>query len=134
MVVLCIFSDRGRILVGRGYDDVKGEAFLRPVGGAVEFGETAVEALRREIREELGVEISSPLRVGVLENLFTYRGDPGHEIVLIYDARLAEPHLYEQPLVPLREEHWEGAARWLALNEPLPAPLYPDGLTDLLRE
>jgi len=67
-VVLCVFRDAGRILVGRGYDDIEDEAFLRPLGGSVEFGETAVDAIRREIREELHAEIADPVLLGVLES------------------------------------------------------------------
>ena len=132
-VAICVFRHRGRILVGRGYDDVKKERFYRPLGGAVEFGELAVEALCREIREELELEIEDPIQLGVLENRFEYRGKPGHEIVFVYDARFTDPNVYAERELPIREPGWEGPAIWLNFEEPAPAPLYPDGLKDLLR-
>ena len=76
LLAICAFRHPNRILVGRGFDEQKKEAFFRPHGGAVEFGERAVDALRREIREELGAEIQNPVQLGVLENLFTYRARP----------------------------------------------------------
>ena len=131
-VVLCVFRNNNRILVGTGYDGVKDEEFLRPLGGSVEFGETAVDAIRREIREELNTEISAPVQLGVLENIFTCEGKPGHEVVAVFDAELLNPALYEMEEVPLYEEVWGSEARWIDLAD-LPAmPLYPDGLVELL--
>lgn len=133
LLSICVFRHGSKILVARGFDDVKEEFFLRPVGGAIEFGETAELALRRELREELQIEIVNPVRLGILENFFTYCGEPGHEVVFVFDASFAEPRLYEQREIRLFEPIWDGAARWLDLDEPSAEPLYPDGLLDLLR-
>ena len=132
-VVLCVFQNENRILVGTGYDDVKDQKFLRPLGGSVEFGETALEAVRREMREELHAEISNPVQLGVLENLFTCRGEPGHEVVAIFDAQLVDRTLYDLERVPLYEEVWGTEAHWIDLSTPPDMPLYPDGLIGLLR-
>ncbi len=131
-LVICVFRNGTKILVAQGFDDVKNETFLRPLGGAVEFGERAVDALRREMREELGAQIEEPVQLGVLENVFTYRGAPGHEVVFVFDARFADAELYNRPSLPLNESVWDGAARWIDLADPLPHPLYPDGLGMLL--
>jgi ADP-ribose pyrophosphatase YjhB (NUDIX family) len=72
----------------------KQETFYRPLGGGIEFGETAEEALRRELREELDVELGTARLIGVLENLFRFRGVPGHEIVFVFDAVVADPGFY----------------------------------------
>ncbi|WP_348632831.1 NUDIX domain-containing protein [Rhizobium sp. BK068] len=60
----------GRLLAAEVRDD-SGRVTGRPLGGSVEFGERAEAAVRREFKEELGVEIrlvSGPL---VIENLYT---------------------------------------------------------------
>ena len=31
-----------------------------------------------------------------LENIFTFNGEPGHEIVMVYDGRLVDEKLHEQ--------------------------------------
>ena len=131
-LAICVFRRDSRILVGQGYDDIKKETFLRPIGGAVEFGELAADALRREVREELGVEIRDPVQLGVLENVFTYRGSPGHEVVFVFDAKFVDDGLYAKPSLPLDEPVWDGEAKWIDLAEPLAHPLYPDGLVALL--
>jgi ADP-ribose pyrophosphatase YjhB (NUDIX family) len=120
--------------VAPGYDDVKNERFFRPLGGAVEFGEAAEEALRREIREELGLEILNVVRLGVVENRFEYRGQPGHEVVFVFNASFVDDGVYSVPTLPIREPGWDGPAEWLVLSDSLPAPLYPAGLQDLLRQ
>ena len=127
-----VFRNGSRILVARGHGDSHGGPFMRPIGGQIEFGETAEAALRREIREELDAEIDGIERLGVLENRFTYRGRPGHEIVFVFDARFVDASLYDAAGIPILEPVWDGPAIWLDLARPLPVPLYPDGLVDLL--
>ncbi len=40
--------------------------------------------------------------------------------------------LYAEQTLPFREPGWHGPAQWLSLEDPIPAPLYPEGLTTLL--
>ena len=134
VLAICIFLHGRRILVARGYDATKSQHFLRPIGGEVEFGESAEDALAREVREELGLEIGTLTRLGVLENVFSYDGKPGHEVVFVYDARFCDESVYTRDELPLNEDVWDGAARWADLDA-LPAePLYPDGILELLGE
>jgi len=113
-----VFRHRDRILVADGYDPVKQSAYCRPLGGAIEFGERAVDALAREIREELGVEIGEPRLLGVLENLFTLNGQRGHEIIFVYDARFVDKSLYARATLPFHEAGWAaGHARWFDLTK-----------------
>ena len=133
--VVCVCWSGDRILVGPGYDSVKRQTFYGPLGGEVEFGERASEAAIREIREELGVELTELRLLGVLENIFTYEGEPGHEIVFIYDARLTDPALYErEELVGEESNGQRFVARWMPLETFAPGgpPLYPHGLYELL--
>jgi 8-oxo-dGTP pyrophosphatase MutT (NUDIX family) len=136
-VAICVFSRNGSILVAEGVDALKGETFYRPLGGTIEFGEHSSEAVVREIREELGAEVQpESLRfIGTLENIFVYNGLPGHEIMLVYDGELADPVLYEQGELNAQED--DGVpfrALWKPLGEFGPgAPLYPNGLLELLK-
>ena len=132
-VAVCRAGDR--ILVERGVDRASGKHFFRAIGGGVEFGERAADAVVREWREELGLELEAPVLLGVLENLFTYEGRPGHEIVLVFGARLADPPAYERgELETVETGGGRHSAVWVTLNEARggSTPLYPDGLLDLL--
>ena len=93
--------DRPGLLVFEGIDSVTGRRYCRPLGGGVEFGELGCDTLRREMHEELGVEITGVRYLGTLENLFSVNGKSGHEIVLVYQAELRDAALYAQ-------EHFEG--------------------------
>ncbi len=138
-IAVCVFWRRRRpdqILVEEGYDRVKGQRFFRPLGGGIEFGERAQDALAREMREELDAAIANVRLLGVLENIFTFEDRPGHEIVFVFEADFADDSLYDRSVL----EHQEAAdkrivATWMPPSVfvgPGALPLYPDGLLDLL--
>ena len=66
--VMCLFVHAGRILVEERYDSSRGEGFYRLIGGGMEFFETAEEAIRREVREELDSGIEKLEFLTVLQN------------------------------------------------------------------
>lgn len=134
-LAICIFRHEGRILVNEAHDLVRGLSFCRPLGGGIEFGETGAKAVAREIFEEIGAEITNLRYVGTLENIFTYLGAPGHEIVQVYDGELIERSLYDHPFIPGVESDGQPfQAAWRALDSFGPElPLFPDGLIELLR-
>ena len=134
-LVICVFNHNGKILVCEGIDTVKNEIFYRPAGGMIEFQEKAEDALRREIKEETGEEITDIKYLGVLENIFTYEGKPGHEIILIYDAEFVNKNIYEKEAVKITESNdvW-CYAYWKSLDEfgVGKLKLYPDNMKQLL--
>ncbi|HSL42972.1 MAG TPA: NUDIX hydrolase [Anaerolineales bacterium] len=137
-VAICVFLKENKILVSKGYDSVKGEHFYRPLGGGIEFGENSKETICRELMEEVNLEVNgNSLRyLGAVENLFTFNGKPGHEIVLIYDGALKEPGVYEQAVIIGKEANGEEiCAVWKSLDEfdDEGLILYPTGLLELLR-
>jgi ADP-ribose pyrophosphatase YjhB (NUDIX family) len=133
VIAICVFSDNGRILIAEGIDTVKQVRFARPLGGAVEPGETSRQAVEREIREELGQKAIELRLLGVLENIFEYQGKPGHEVVFVYDGRLEDPSLYNLPELPMNEPGWSSPAQWRSLDSfGDDCRLVPEGLDTLL--
>lgn len=134
-VVLCVLRRGPDVLVARDLDRLTGQRYLRPPGGGVEFGEPSGQAVRREIREELGTELGDLRLLGVIENLFTFEGAAGHEIVFVYSARALNADIYALDEVPLTEDDGSRhAAVWVAadrLDDPA-EPCYPPGLVELL--
>ncbi len=137
IVALCVFRQGHCVLVSDGVADAPGGAFCRPLGGAVEYGERAADAVVREIEEELGVAVCEVRLLGVLENLFIYNGQRGHEIVFVYDARFVDESLYARATLPFHEAGWATeSARWLDLRTAGHdgVRLVPEGLAELLTQ
>ncbi len=57
-IVLGIARNGNKILVSEGYDKIKDQKFYRCLGGGIEFLETSQEALKREYKEELGIDVN----------------------------------------------------------------------------
>ncbi len=54
-------------------------------GGRVEMGEDSETALKREMREELGCEMSIERLIWIVENFFGLSGESCHEVLFIYE-------------------------------------------------
>lgn len=134
---VCLFRHNDNILVSEAYDSVKGDYFWGPLGGGIEFGEYGRDAIRREMREEIGAEIEDVTWLATLENIFTCEGQPGHEIVLVYDARFVNRSLYDCPAIQgfeegAPDEHF--IAVWKSVEELAAGDirLVPEGLLPFL--
>ncbi len=91
--------------------------FYRPLGGGVEPGETTEKTIKREIREELSLEMTDLNLLGVVENIFTCEGEQGHEIVFVYDGRFVDKTVYDLPGLKVHEDNGEVLrAEWRSLD------------------
>jgi ADP-ribose pyrophosphatase YjhB (NUDIX family) len=130
-VVLVRRSRDGALLVSAD-TDAAGNVYERPLGGHVEFGEYAADAARREMREEIGQELSDLRLVGVVENLYQLDGVPGHEIVFVFEARLEDEHAYEVEEQPILDDSsGRIRVRWRDASATTP-PFVPDGVRQMI--
>ncbi|HEY89556.1 MAG TPA: NUDIX domain-containing protein [Thermoflexia bacterium] len=134
-IALGIFRKDDTILVFEGYDKNKNQCFYRSPGGGIEFGEPGHVALTREIQEEFNARIMEPHYLGMLESIFWYQGEKGHEIALLYEARFQDTHWYCTPTINGYEDTGEPfTCIWKELNSFNPiTPLYPAGLLAMLK-
>lgn len=132
---VAIVRSGDRVLVERGYDPVDGSRFYRAIGGHVDFGERAARTVVREWGEEYGLTLEDVRLLGVVENLFTYAGRPGHEIVFAFEGRVAETHVYQRDEIEGTDpEGGRHEALWISLHDLATGdiPLTPRGLLELL--
>jgi 8-oxo-dGTP pyrophosphatase MutT (NUDIX family) len=128
----------GALLVFDGHDPVTDDRFHRPLGGGIELGETAEAAVRRELVEELGAELEEVALLGWIENIFTYAGRPGHEIVAVFSARLVDASLYARDELTMVENNESVTVRWVpraafrSQQNPHGPRLVPEALAALL--
>jgi 8-oxo-dGTP pyrophosphatase MutT (NUDIX family) len=134
-IAICVFRKDDMTFVAEGYDPADKETFYRPLGGEIEFGEYRYQTIVREIREEIGAEIKNLRYLTTIENIFTYNGQQGHEVVLVYEGEFQDRTIYEKETVKGRDDGetcFEATWTPLADFQSRQAALYPEGLLRLL--
>jgi len=132
----CLFRHKGQILTIRAQDPDKPEPHYGVPGGGVEFGETTEQALRREMREELGAEIADLALLFVSEEIFWVQEMAYHEIIFLYEGRFAAPSFYARSVIPYVEGPEPRAqAVWMPVSIFLSGEkrLLPERLVELLK-
>ena len=88
-IAICILKNNKNQILFQVVEDGE-KLFLRCPGGGIEFGETAIEAIHREVKEELGVNLIETHQIGVIESFFEYNSQPLHEIVFVFNGTLSD--------------------------------------------
>lgn len=113
-----ILNDKGETLLIKRASKSRNESgcWAHP-GGAVEFGESVEDAIRREIREEIGVEVGELRFMGFLNHIL--HDDGQHWLALHYFAKITsgEPKNLEPGCVD--------EIRWFALDNLPPVLAMP---------
>lgn len=118
--VLCIIKNKNKILVHKVEGSLDGSLLYRTIGGTIEFGEHAIDTLRREMKEELNSEIINVRFVKVIENIFDYK-EKGkifkvHEIDFVYTADLKNKRLYGLDSIKIADKKSDFAI-WIDIEE-----------------
>lgn len=115
-----VVRDGSILLILRGQAPSKGRWSLP--GGRLEWGETLVEAVRREVREETGLDVEVGTLAGMVERIYP---PEFHYVILDYFATVSGGHL--RPGGDVND------ARWVPLAEVAALPL-ADRLLEALRD
>ncbi|WP_413289224.1 DJ-1/PfpI family protein [Bdellovibrio sp. HCB337] len=135
LALALIQNEKGQFLFHRGHDRVKGEYFYRPLGGGIEFAESGIVAIEREIAEELNLAIHVSGLKASFENIFAFEGKTGHEVILMFAAAFKDTSVYEKQELDILESGtviakavWKSVAEIKAEG----AKLYPIGLEEVI--
>ena len=104
-----------KLLVSKGYDKIKNQFFYRCLGGGIEFQETSIEALKREFKEEIDIDIEIEDYCGLAENIFTFQGKKGHELVLLYNIKIKDEDYKEK--YHMIDDDGEDEAVWVDIDD-----------------
>ena len=111
--VSAIFRNGDKILL---HHDLNSIHYTLP-GGRVKEGETTVEALKREVTEEMGQNIKILKPVSFMENLFTMDGKKYHEILLTYEIEFLDKTMYEKQKMNTIEKNKDLELIWFDKNK-----------------
>lgn len=115
VIALGLIKTETHLFVYEGYDSIKNQTFYRALGGGVEFHETSQDALQREFQEEIRAELTNIQYLGCIENLFIHEGQPGHELIQLYQCDFADPRFYELESLVGNEGGAEFTALWIEI-------------------
>ena len=114
-VGVLIFNKEGKVLFQHRIGKHAHGTWAGP-GGWLEYGETFEEAAKREVREELGVDIEDLKVVGATNHIYT---DEGKQVVTVF---VRASKIAGEPKIMETDKHSEFG--WFDLND-LPKPLMP---------
>ena len=103
LIVRAVLIHNNQVLLVRK----KGGDYSFLPGGHIDFGESATDALRRELKEETGIEITIKRFSGVVEHAWEKRCKCFMEINLIFEVRLKRPKKVIYSLEPDLEFFWQ---------------------------
>ena len=134
-LAICLICRNNEILVLEGLNHKNNEIFYRPLGGHIEFSETAKSAIFRELKEEVGTEIENIKHLATFESIFEYNGIPEHEILILFSASFKHKSFYLKDIIECKEGDDTFIAKWINIDEFISGnkTLYPDGLSKYLK-
>lgn len=114
-IVLGLAVKDNKLLVSERFDNVKKQTFYRCLGGGIEFLEKSTDALKREFKEEINIDIVIKDLLGISENIFTYEGKNAHELVFYYNINILGKDYKEEYVVT--DDNGQTKAVWIDINE-----------------
>lgn len=118
----------GALLVTSAVEPGTGRTLVRPPGGGIEHGESAADAVARELQEELGLAVTGIAPLRVFEHRVRFAGRELHELVHVLSAEMVTDAALPATTDAGHPVWWLGPERF---DDPA-LELVPEGLLGLL--
>jgi len=129
--VAAIIIHDGRVLIHRRVQD----DFWALPGGRIELGESSCRSLQREMREELGVDVTVERLLWIMENFFDFDDLAFHEVAMYYLVSLPEDAaILAADRMAGMEDDCPLVFEWFPIDALEDVPLYPQVLRTALRK
>jgi 8-oxo-dGTP pyrophosphatase MutT (NUDIX family) len=130
---ICV--QNGKLLLQKPTNDT---GFAFP-GGHIAFGETNEETLKREFREEIGVDITVGKLKWMAEIFFSWGDKPCQQICLYYMVNILPDAIIPSESSFIGDEQIEGRNfklefHWIPLDKIKDIEIYPANATELLQK
>jgi 8-oxo-dGTP pyrophosphatase MutT (NUDIX family) len=137
-----VFNYRVAAVIRRGdkilVQEHKEVSYYSLLGGRCEMGEDSVSAVKREIKEETGLDISVDKTLAVIENFFvnSYNNKTYHEMFIAFDASFDDKSIYDLEEVNNAEEGLKDKVKfvWKSIYELSNLEFKPEVLLDIIKK
>ena len=106
------------------------------LGGRCNLDEDSASAIKREIKEETGFDVTIIKELGIVENFFTSSFDNKkyHEILIVYEVEFKDKNAYNLESIKSLEEDHEKYLNyvWLEIDELKQMAFHPSILLEML--
>lgn len=86
-------------------------------GGRVQANEDSISALKREVAEELNLEIENTYSIGVVENFFTVPEANYHEYMWMIKSEFKDKSVYDKENIIGCEQNKQLVFEWVDINK-----------------
>ncbi|WP_044336741.1 NUDIX hydrolase [Rossellomorea aquimaris] len=125
--VVAVWMENEHVLLHKQVEDT----YWSLPGGRVVIGEASQESLKREMREELGIDVKVEQLVMVNENFFTFKEWDFHEIGFYYSVKASGRSIFQKGAF----HGLEGDRllyKWIPIEELSTLEIYPEVIKDML--
>lgn len=94
----------GKVLVHHSLTYISENDHITLPGGRVQTGEDSISALKREIKEEIGLDVRFIKNIAIMESFFEMKGKQYHEFLFVNEMNFIDSSITEQSnILPIEE-------------------------------